>query len=1090
MDYYEKLKETESLMVKFNIDNADTLQSIIDNDQDLKREFFKRLNTTDWFDWLNKKEYFAPNLKNIQFDNNGNAKFWNVLDYLERVSEQVKQNPEYEKYGAELINIIDNLVEFSEKKRRINNYHIWWYCTKILNNIPVKIICDNLSVEEFRKWLLTWLENTVGVGLIVEEMGKNLLPKFLAEDLTLKYAETIIDIITDIKKGKKPSESLLFREHAVTKWDSFWVLDALKRNSKLIGDKCSLKDVIFPLSNKLKTSLEYEHKDTYIDMDVKGGFYRIKVARIPILREGLKEEEIGFNEGEYLCIVKKFSSEQIKGIDKENKLWALHNIEPQNAETEFIFTAPNPNIFVSALREKLPQNIDWPSVEEFDKKIKSLFDGLYTDISSIWFRSLAMDRKHTVHEAQEVLTTILRDILLAKCEKKHEEGEKVLQEFLSGKYLFSIFKRFVLFCIDRYWDKYKEYFDKFLALMPDALENSDFEVELYDIFHYHNSKFEESLQIKLKTLIDKVPEYYQKLGKKSVVSWQYKWLSPLRNNPCFSGLYEEVKKELQPKDNKPYQPDRSTFTAGFVGHKSPISKEEILQKPIAELVEYLNKFKGPDDWKGVFENEPDKEGLADTLQVAVKENPKKFTDNIDIFQGLSSLYLCRMFGGLNDAWKTEKELDWKKIFNFLLEYFGKGKDFIINEAVKSQKDTNEGKYIRIIDAVVDLIEEGCKNDERAFPPEHFENVQNIFDLIFPLLKGEKHPDTQGDALTYALNTTLGSTIMSYITFSLRMARATGKQETDWGKNRYNRFFPIGIDAYIWFGCYLPQMKYLDNKYTEGKINEFANKDAGDIGWKNFMEGYLFGGRVYKDVYSLMRRNYLNAMKSNVFGKRIEERLVQHIAIGYLQGYELLQETNTNGEDSLFWKMLMDKETENKHTRWSEIPDFFWSFTEKSFKKDETVKRKPTPEEIKKKIREFWAWTYKNRNLIKTQLGSDYESFLGKMSQLTILLTSIDEINKEWLLLSAPYIDLHHNATFFIEYLTRFDDAKSIKRIGKILLKVLENTTPIYPQEDIELIVQRIYEKGEKSDADAICNTYGRRGIHFLRPIWEKYQRTK
>jgi len=29
-----------------------------------------------------------------------------------------------------------------------------------------------------------------------------------------------------------------------------------------------------------------------------------------------------------------------------------------------------------------------------------------------------------------------------------------------------------------------------------------------------------------------------------------------------------------------------------------------------------------------------------------------------------------------------------------------------------------------------------------------------------------------------------------------------------------------------------------------------------------------------------------------------------------------------------------------------------------------------------------------------------------------------------------------------------------------------------------------------NDAEAICNTYGRRGVHFLRPIWEEYQEKK
>jgi len=59
---------------------------------------------------------------------------------------------------------------------------------------------------------------------------------------------------------------------------------------------------------------------------------------------------------------------------------------------------------------------------------------------------------------------------------------------------------------------------------------------------------------------------------------------------------------------------------------------------------------------------------------------------------------------------------------------------------------------------------------------------------------------------------------------------------------------------------------------------------------------------------------------------------------------------------------------------------------------------------------------------------------------------------------------------------------------QIYNKVLENTTSTYKQEDIELIVRRIYEKGDRQDADDICNTYGRRGIHFLKPLWEEFQK--
>jgi hypothetical protein len=52
--------------------------------------------------------------------------------------------------------------------------------------------------------------------------------------------------------------------------------------------------------------------------------------------------------------------------------------------------------------------------------------------------------------------------------------------------------------------------------------------------------------------------------------------------------------------------------------------------------------------------------------------------------------------------------------------------------------------------------------------------------------------------------------------------------------------------------------------------------------------------------------------------------------------------------------------------------------------------------------------------------------------------------------------------------------------------VLEHTTPEFRKENIELIVRKIYDKNNRQDAEDICNTYGRRGIHFLKPVWEEY----
>jgi hypothetical protein len=204
--------------------------------------------------------------------------------------------------------------------------------------------------------------------------------------------------------------------------------------------------------------------------------------------------------------------------------------------------------------------------------------------------------------------------------------------------------------------------------------------------------------------------------------------------------------------------------------------------------------------------------------------------------------------------------------------------------------------------------------------------------------------------------------------------------------------------------------------------------------------------------------------------------------------ERLEENNADGEHSLFWKMLIEAGALGKPDRWLKVAGFFWSHGERNLRKEKKDVEEEKPEEIKKEILEFWRWTYDQQELVKKNLGDEYNSFLERLAKLTILLDRIDEENAKWLLLCAPHVDRDYNATFFIEHLTKFDDEESIKWIGKIFLEVLENTTPTFREENIKVIVRKIYDKGDRNDAEAICNTYGRHGIHFLRPIWEEYQK--
>lgn len=1090
-DFYTKAQQIDSALLSDQIESnlVNSVIQLIADDESLRDYFFKRVKSVQWFDILEKERYFSVN--NLLFDANGNVYFWIILDYLERVSEQVAQNVQY---GKELIDIIESLVQFSLNKKLINNYHIWWYCVKILNNLPAAIIKENLVVDKFKVWLSVWTDHSLGSDLTVSDIGEKLLPKFLQNDFgsDYLYAEDIIYAITAIRAGGK-SNAFTKRDDAVMAWQTYWITKAFEKYGVLIGQKCSL-NVVLELADRLRKALDYKQKDHYTDLEIEDVVYRLKVSRI--CADGLKPGEIKFKDDEYECSVMKFSEDQLKGVDRDKDFWAFHNMEPQKELKRFTFTALTKDSFILEIKNNLTKDINWLGADKFEKKILGVYEGLYSDYSHIWCRTLRSGPEHG-DGAEDILTPILRDVLLAKCETNREEGKKILSVFLSdNKYQFPIFRRFVLLCVDRFWVDYGWLLDKLVKVVPSLLEELDLEIEMQDVLRNHNALFSPELKVKLKTLIDSVPEYYvNKADEKFIAYWKYKWLSPLRENPDFSALYEDAKQKAEPKDGKSYEPERSAFKGGFVTHKSPITKEDVLQKPVAEIVKYLAEFKGVDFRHGNLDGEPDKEGLVDVLKAAIKEEPNKFTDGLEAFINTDYYYLQGVLRGLKEAWNSEKDIDWNSIFAFCLKYFSRDKNTILNEARQAQGgDSGEGKYIWIVEAIVELIGDGSENDKRAFPQDHFDKVEQIFDLILLLLKGEKHPDiTQRDAITYALNTTLGRTIMAYVSFSLRVARATQKKKENWGRDKFERFFPIGIDGYIWFGCYLPQMKYLDSGYVVEKIKFFAQKNSDDFEWQMFMEGYLTGSRIYKDLYDLMRQNYLTALESTVFVGRADKRLVEHICIGYLQFKELLAPNNEDDKPSLFWKMLNEADTADKRGRWEEVAGFFWSISGRTLKKEEKEDQEEPSEDFKKKVLAFWEWTVKEQELIKSKLGEKYNPFLSRMAELTIWLDKIDEITEKWLMLSAPFIEIDYRSSFFIEYLTKFiDDEESLKCVSKVFLKVLETATPTFKKEDIQLLVERIYKVGEKdvaikADADNICNTYGRRGVHFLKELFYKNQ---
>lgn len=1051
---------------------------------------FSRLDNLCWF--FSLKEFHAFNPSEIRFGHNDEAAFWEPLKFLERVSVHVKDKPVQNKtYATELIRIIGDIFRVSRERlasvgKPINHMRIWWFCIKIITNIPNDLIKNELPTDTFRRWLSELSNTREANDLAMHEISEKLLRKFLEDESTIEYAEIVIDVITGIIENPRPRK-LLGDKDVLLVMDSYWLLKAFDGIEGQVAKLCS-ENTIYGLADRLRAALEYARIECHSNLDIDGECYQIRLERAPL--EGCGPGEISFDPSRYECVVGQYSKGQLDDVKGKGDEFALHYEKPNRELKRFPVEGASKEGASASIKKGLPEKIKWHKAERFTETLDSIFNGLSDDFSHIWFKPLTGKGIEDHLDSKEALTAIFRDVLLARCDVRRSETKGVLKSLFSDRYRFPLFKRLALLGINRYWQDYKKLFQQFIDGDRNVLRSSEWEVELHELLRDHCMDLSNQQKKRLIELIDDIPDHYREKGPRYEARWRYEWLSPLKDCPDFAKSYDDARKGAEITEEAPYEPGRDLIRGGFVGHKSPLSVEEVLSVSIPELVIKLKEFKGADEW-GILEGKPDREGLADVLQSAAKTNPGRFVDAIEEFSEVPYIYVWRLIRGLDEAWKEKKDFNWNAVFEFSLKYLGK-KNFL-EEALKDHgDDSGGGKYIGFIDALADLIGSGSRDDKHAFDPAFFPQADAIFDAIHPFLKGEKNPDTQRDALTYSMNTTLGRTVEAFIVYSLRVARTDKKEGTDrcaqWGTKNYDRYFDKGIEAYVWLGRYLPKMRFIDKEYVEGKIGEFAGRPTDDYEWRMFMEGYLSGAYVYDDVYALMRRHYAKAIQDVVFDEAIDKRLVEHIAIGYLREHEALEDIT----NSLFRKMLDGATTPEKRRRWLTVAGYFWSISDRTLRKKEAGQDAQAPnQKIVERIKEFWEWAYEERERVEALLGDDYADFLGKMADLTIYLGRLDADSGPWLLLSAPYAGRNRMTICLVKYLTKFEDDESLRWIGKIYVKMLESTTPTFRKEDIECIVRRLYKLGAKEftvkdDADTICNTYGRRGEHFLRDLFNEY----
>lgn len=1023
---------------------------LIQKDKLYENYFFNKVEKLKWFNALKEKGYFLPEKAPGPQASDQEGFFiipqWNVLTYLEKISQQVKE-PGNEKYIDELLAIIKDVSKYA-KDNNIDNYKIWWYFVKILINIPPKKI--SIEIIDFIEF---WLDSKFDTFLIGADILNKLLPKFLENISTeedIKKTEKIIEYVTAVKPTADK------RSAYKTKIDPHWLFEAFKKYAKPIGEKCS-KNVIYKLAENIEPLLKI--KESKIPFTIEGNTYLLT------LRE---------NETNYLITLLKIVDKT--EMDVAGEILLEQEIKGNKICDYSIEKSCDKRLFISELHKSFIEvmEIHQNKHDILKKNIKNLFMQYH---SSGTYYSFYEEQDFYNKEPINVLTHILKSILINKAKTDVDETKEIIANFLKKNYLF--YPKMALYIIGLDIEQYGD-------LFWDALNDDTEDMLLDDIYFADELRH---LLSNLKELKDEQKELLkQKIDRISEIeeedevykaSLKQKWYEALSFDSEFKMLYEKMK-EITKRDVQ-LGPAIGPVITEWVGpDTSPLTKEEILRKNNSELARFLTDFKETDHWRG-----PTVLGLAETLRQTIMDRPEKFVDNLMPFLKTAYLYMYYIFWGLRDAWSNKKDFGWQKLFNFIKKYLEQ-EEFWKDELPRISERGWNPDHETVIGEISHLIKEGIKDDTQAFPETLFREAKEILWMIFDKLAIPEKEGDYRDYVTHALNSTWGKAIEAFILFTLRIVRMNEKKgekkEVKWDeeyRNRYETLLDKGIiEAFTWFGFYLPQLHYVDKEWAKQKITDL-DKRKGDKVWEAFMNGYLWGGKVYEGIYELMRPHYEYGIDYDFKESHDGERLIQHISIGYLKGQESLDPP----DDSLFRRVLDGW----NHKQIKEIINFFW------MKRDHVTQETDDAKQTREKIIEFWRWMFTNyKDKTEEQLDKNDKLLLSDLSKLTTFLPETNHENFQWLMQVAPYVKEDFNSPFFIEYLDKLKDkgdrAKAAGHIGEIFLKMLDHFTPDYDMAHIQSIIEFLYEAGEKDKADRICNIYGSRGYEFLRGLYDKYNK--
>ena len=846
----------EDFLANGSINSLNSIIVRIKQDQTrvLFNHFFKKVDNIEYYAQIKDAGFFMAN--EIIEQKSPEHLCHLPLYYLSKVVKQLSDSNEAVHHiYTDSLDIIKKITnEFANSHFKNVSWSIVWSAIEILKCIPNQLIDKKYVNDVPSKWISKFSES-------IDYITKNFVSKFSCND---NYEKAQILLWAYIKR--------LIKDNIKT-GNYCWEIRSILSNDSIdqLFENCSK-----PFINFISAQVNYLRIKDYLlqfDFEDNGTKYHYEAK---LIADKKLEFTVKHLEKEIVVQKGKFSFKEYKN-EKKLKGLIINNI--------------------------LNFSID-PSIID-------LYYFLHWGKSSYSLREDIFEEDEHSNEVKDILSTLLKNILIVKAKKNPSQALSILEE-LFNKYTIPYFKQVALPIIEVNFNFFSDFFLNTLLNEDIWLNelNSGYDDTLKIFLSRNYSNLNKAHVTKIISIIKNIDKRFNdeedKIRRRDYEKLE--WLEVLQNHASFKDWYTQLNKQYHLDSDYYLSRGKVKF---YSGDRSEYSVKDLLEFSVERRYKAIIEFKQKDrfDFKGGTIR-----GLSSTIRQLTITNPSSAIELLEYNTIIPFPYMEGIIEGFVAIYeKTDSSINFSEenLFTLVNQYLQQNKDNH-KRLVLENYDSAERQKEWLITDIACLIERFLKRTKEKLSFEKtLINVLQEISKNIDSFQGESYYMENNKIrrefnLNYSVNSSKGKIYLSLFEFAwYKHFKCKQKELPSFISSTFDNGIKLKHrDAFIVIGSYISQFEMIDNNKTDEWISQIILLDDECI--KCFLGGFLFFRMQYcsKDLYLKLKTYFMKAIEIGYFEENYRDSgIIRALLIANYWDYESI-----SGD---VFQILLDKSPSEK-----------------------------------------------------------------------------------------------------------------------------------------------------------------------------------